>query len=75
MGRPDYAAKEHRLQFGKRVLELRSERKWTQERLAEEASMDRSYLANLEAGARNPTLDVIQRLAEALEVSLADLFT
>ena len=36
--------------------------------------MDRSYIAGIESGARNPSLDVIARLAAAFDVEIADLF-
>jgi len=36
--------------------------------------MDRSYLADIEAGRRNPTLDVIWRLAKGLGVTPRDFF-
>lgn len=69
-----FEAAAHRRRFGDRVRQLRREREWTQERLAETAALDRSYLADIEAGRRNPTLDVIHRLAEGLQVEAADLF-
>jgi transcriptional regulator with XRE-family HTH domain len=72
--RPDYADSEHRRQFGDRVRALRTEAGLTQERLAELARLDRSYLANVEGGGRNPTLDVIHRLSIALKVDISDLF-
>ena len=36
--------------------------------------MDRSYIAGIEVGARNPSLKALERLAGALHVRLADLF-
>lgn len=47
---------------------------WSQEQLAERASVQRSYLVEIEAGLRNPTLDVIVRLANGLHVPVRDLF-
>lgn len=64
----------HRRAFGDRVAALRRERQWTQEQLAERADVHRSYVAGLESGARNPTLDVIVKLANAFHVSPAGLF-
>lgn len=66
---PTYEQRAHRRAFGDRVRELRSQRGWTQERLSEVAGLHRSYVAGLESGARNPTLDVIVRLAQAFELS------
>lgn len=46
----------------------------TQEQLARRAKLSRSYLAAIEAGHRkNPSLDVLKRLAKALGVPVADL--
>ncbi|HEX8001715.1 MAG TPA: helix-turn-helix transcriptional regulator [Mycobacteriales bacterium] len=65
----------HRRAFGDRVRELRRERGWTQERLAEEAAMGRGYLAEIEGGRRAATIDLIHRIAVALGVTIGDLFT
>jgi len=47
---------------------------WSQERLAEQADLDRSYIAGIEVGARNPSLKALERLAGALSVRLSELF-
>lgn len=47
---------------------------WSQERLAEHADLDRSYIAGIEVGARNPSLKALDRLAGALSVRLSELF-
>ena len=65
----------HRRAFGDAVRRNRRERGWTQEELAERADIHRSYLAALESGARNPTLDVIVRVANALHLPVAELFS
>jgi transcriptional regulator with XRE-family HTH domain len=52
----------------------RHERGWTQEQLAEAAGLDRSYVAGVEAGARNVSLDAIVKLAYGLGVAPGDLF-
>ncbi|HEV2891939.1 MAG TPA: helix-turn-helix transcriptional regulator [Frankiaceae bacterium] len=65
----------HRRAFGDRVRELRKERGWTQEVLAEAAGMGRGYLAEIEGGRRAATIDTIHRIAIALGVTIADLFT
>lgn len=53
---------------------LRAERQWTQEELAFRGGIDRSFLAHVERSARNVSLDVIERIAIALGVSLQELF-
>jgi transcriptional regulator with XRE-family HTH domain len=45
-----------------------------QETLAEHADLDRSYIAGIEVGARNPSLKALERLAAALSVTLGALF-
>lgn len=64
----------HRTAFGARVRELRTERNWSQEDFAHRANLDRTYVSGIERGQRNPTLDIIHRLAQALGVPAADLF-
>lgn len=63
----------HRAAFGARVRELRTERGWSQEDFAHRANLDRTYVSGIERGTRNPTLDIIQKLARALDVPAADL--
>ncbi|MEA4944581.1 MAG: helix-turn-helix transcriptional regulator [Propionicimonas sp.] len=63
-----------RLAFGARVRALRTDRGWSQEELAHRANLDRTYVSGVERGVRNPTLDVITRFADTLEVEVADLF-
>lgn len=69
-----YEQRAHRRAFGESVARLRQERGWTQEDLAERADLHRSYLAAIETGSRNPTLDVIVKLAHGLHVPVAQLF-
>lgn len=54
--------------LGRCIAELRRPASLTQERLAERASITTSYLARIETGARKPTLDVVRRLADELDV-------
>ena len=52
---------------------LRVKAKLSQEALASEAGMDRSYIGDLERGERNPSLISLLQLSMALECSLNDL--
>jgi transcriptional regulator with XRE-family HTH domain len=45
----------------------------SQERLAYDSGMDRSYVSGIERGIENPTIDVIDRLAKVLEISIDQL--
>ncbi len=57
--------------FGKVLRELRVQRGQTQETLAFESSLDRTYISLLELGKRSPTLDTILALCGALDISLS----
>ena len=53
---------------------IRVKRGVSQERLAYDAAVDRSYVGGLERQAENPTIDLLDRLATTLDVPLAELF-
>lgn len=63
-----------RLEFAKAVRRHRTRLGFTQEELAWRAGLHRTYLAGIESGSRNPSLQSIARLARALEISLSVLF-
>lgn len=60
--------------FGYRIRELRHQRGLSQENLATRSSLHRTYIGFVERAERNPTLKTIEKLARALDVSLAELF-
>jgi transcriptional regulator with XRE-family HTH domain len=59
--------------FGKKVKELRLEKGWSQEKLALTAELDRTYIPGIEAGQRNVSITVIEKIATALEVNIFEL--
>lgn len=59
--------------FGKSLRRFRTERDWSQEKLAEQAGVTLNYVGNLERGEQGPSLHVLVRLARALEVDLPTL--
>ena len=61
--------------FGRRLRELRKERGLTQEALAESADLSGNYISDLELGLKVPSLTIIVRLSQALDVAVADLLT
>jgi transcriptional regulator with XRE-family HTH domain len=65
--------KDPRILFGKRLAELRKSLGWSQESLALEAGIARSYLSGVERGQRNIALVNICKLAATLEVSPSEL--
>ncbi len=56
----------HRL--AKNLRRLRLEKDWSQEALAFEAEIHRTYISDLERGTRNPTITVVEKLAKTLGV-------
>ncbi|WP_427789123.1 helix-turn-helix domain-containing protein [Brevundimonas diminuta] len=59
---------------GRNVRRLREAKGLSQEQLAFEADMHRTYLSGIKRGVRNPTATVLQRLAVALGCVIGDLF-
>ncbi|KAA5827744.1 helix-turn-helix transcriptional regulator [Algibacter amylolyticus] len=62
-----------KVRFGKKVRELRLLKEISQEKLAELADLDRTYIPGIESGKRNVSITVMEKLSIALEVNLSDL--
>jgi len=60
--------------FGAAVRKHRELLRLSQEELAERARMDRTYMSGVERGVRNPSLEVMQRIAIALGSDLDVIF-
>jgi transcriptional regulator with XRE-family HTH domain len=56
------------------IRRLRVARGLSQEALAVDAEIDRTYVSRLERGLENPTVAVLDRLAQALDASISDFF-
>lgn len=63
-----------KLAFGLRVKELRLEKGLSQEKLANLAGVDRTYMTQVENGKRNISIENIRKICMALDVSLAVFF-
>lgn len=61
------------LAYGQALRQLRTERGISQERLAQLANLDRTYVSGIERGERNPSLANILKLAAALGVNVSEL--
>ena len=61
--------------FGSHVKQLRKEKGISQEQLANAAGIERSYMGAIERGERNPTLYKLVQIAQALKVTLPELFS
>lgn len=53
---------------------MRVERGISQEKLAADAGVDRAYLGGLERQTENPTVDLLDKIADALSLSVSELF-
>ncbi len=60
--------------IGMRLKELRKSKHLSQEQLAEKADINSKYLSRMERGTENPTLDMLMKLADALEVEMWEMF-
>ena len=59
--------------FGRNVARLRAARGFSQDKLAELADIDRTYLSGIERGVRNPGIKAVLKLCRALRVGVDEL--
>ena len=62
-----------RQRLGRNLRRLREAKGLSQEAFAHEANIHRTYISDLERGARNPTITIVEKLAVALDVRPGDL--
>ena len=62
-----------RKRIGWNVKRLRKEREITQEDFATDSGFDRGYISGVERGVRNPSILVLERIANALDADVTDL--
>ena len=60
--------------MGKRIKIVRQRSGLTQDQLAELVGLSPKYISGIERGVENPTMDILLRIAKALEVEPYDLF-
>lgn len=70
----DIEIQHFRREFGVRVRQLRKARGYSQEEFAHECELHRTYMGGVERGERNISLENIYKIAQALSISLAELF-
>ena len=58
-----------RRQVGRNLAKFRKEQGLTQEDLAFDCELDRTYISGIERGIRNPTVLIIQKIAVALKIA------
>jgi transcriptional regulator with XRE-family HTH domain len=62
-----------KIRFGRRLRELRLEKGWSQETLANLADIDRTYIPGIESGKRNLSIVVIEKLSSVFKMEISDL--
>lgn len=60
--------------FGAKVKQLREERNFSIEHLADVSHVDRNYLSDIEKGKRNVSIEIIEKLSKGLKVKIQELF-
>ncbi len=65
---------ENSIHFGKRVREYRLSHDMTQEELSEKIDISSNYMSHIERGKTMPSMEIVLRIAEELNVSLDLLF-
>jgi transcriptional regulator with XRE-family HTH domain len=59
---------------GNKVKEFRKLKGLSQEKLANLSEIDRTYLPTIEKGERNVSIEILEKLAKALEINIKDFF-
>ena len=59
---------------GTRITTLRNQKKLSQQKFANEADIERSYLTHVEKGRKNISMNTLKKITAALEISLKDFF-
>ncbi len=62
-----------KIRFGRRLRELRLEKGWSQETLANLADIDRTYIPGIESGKRNVSIVILEKLSRSFEINISDL--
>jgi transcriptional regulator with XRE-family HTH domain len=61
-------------QLGKQVREIRTAQGYSQESLADAAGLHRTYIGAIERGEQNVSIENVARIANSLDVKIAELF-
>lgn len=63
-----------KVKFGLKVRALREEKNFSIEHLANISNVDRNYISDIEKGLRNPSLIIVEKIINALDIDLATFF-
>ncbi len=72
---PKYAGNENLVEIGRRIRAIRKAQGLSQEQLANDASLDRSYMGGIERGEHNFNVMTLIKIAKTLGVEIGDLFS
>lgn len=61
------------MRLGRNVRRLREAKGWSQEEYADRAGIHRTYVSDIERGRRNPTIRLVEKLAQPLKVRPGEL--
>ena len=56
--------------IGKRIAELRKEKRWSQDELAQKSGIGKSHIGRIELGRYSVGLDTLEKICDALEVTI-----
>lgn len=62
------------IRFGQAIRKLRNEKNISQEAFASICDLHRTYISDVELGKRNVSLENIQKMADALDMKISDVF-
>lgn len=63
------------MDIGKRIIEIREKQNITTNKLANKAGISQSYLREIEMGGKNPTVEILSYICDALNISLKEFFS
>ncbi len=61
--------------FGQKVKQLREEKGFSIEQLANISDVDRNYISDIEKGKRNPSIEIIEKIIIGLDADFASFFS
>ena len=64
-----------KIRIGRRIKELRTEKSMSQEEVANTAEMERSFITHIESGRRNISVETLQRILDALNITFQEFFS
>ena len=62
------------VRFGARLNQIRTERGYTQLKLADVSGLDRSFISDMERGVKEPTISTVELLCNAFSMTLGEFF-